>query len=90
MIRRVLQIEEAGVASADNSLPVPHILHIIGKPNSISLLNSKYYSWSLTSYPCRKYSSKHIPVSLISIEQCFRSFLVNYSATVEPRYFELG
>ena len=80
MIRRVLQIEEAGVASADNSLPVPHILHIIGKPNSISLLNSKYYSWSLTSYPCRKYSSKHIPVSLISIEQCFRSFLVNYSA----------
>ena len=32
------------MASEDNSLLVPHILYIVGKFNSVSVLNSKYFS----------------------------------------------
>ena len=32
------------MASEDNSLLVKHILYIVGKFNSVSVLNSKYFS----------------------------------------------
>ena len=42
---RLFQIEEAGGASADNSLLVLYILYIMGKFNSVSVLNRPFYRY---------------------------------------------
>ena len=42
---RLFQIEEAGGASADNSLLVLYVLYIMGKFNSVSVLNRPFYRY---------------------------------------------
>ena len=42
---RLFQIEEAGGASADNSLLVLYILYIMGKFNSVSVFNRPFYRY---------------------------------------------